>query len=72
LAGGASSNADIEFHQPPQRSLVGQHIMREFNESTADEQPAMAAWIILMAATEIPMQMERAGEPEDAYAAPGT
>lgn len=63
--GDRCSNADIESNQLPDISLIGQHTVRVFNESTADEQPAMAAWIDLMAAAQMRRDMERAGEQDD-------
>ena len=41
---------------------IGEHIMWVFNDLRAEERPAMAAWIVLMAAAQVRRDMASAGE----------
>lgn len=59
------SNDDIDFESSPALAHIGEHIMRVFNDLSTDEQPAMAAWIILMAAAQIRRDLERAGDQDE-------
>ena len=55
-------NHDVEFESSPTLTHIGEHVMRVFNDLSADERPAMAAWIVLMAAAQVRRELEREGE----------
>lgn len=50
---------DLEFDSLPTPAIIEEHIMRVFNNLSPDEQPAMTAWIVMMAATQVVRDMAR-------------
>lgn len=53
---------EIEFESSSGLAHIGEHIMRVFNDLSAEERPAMAAWIVLMAAAQVRRDLESTGE----------
>lgn len=56
------NNHDIALESLPALTHIAEHIMQVFNDLSADERPAMAAWIVLMAAAQVRRELEREGE----------
>lgn len=60
--GEGTSGHRHDFRSSQSLAHIGEHIMRVFNDLSAEERPSMAAWIVLMAAVQVRRDLESAAE----------